>query len=99
MTDDEKKIVDGMFAKLGIVTSIGGWDSPTQWGGVHWQNFRTGKQDSVTPTDFSDYIPQFASAQSLYQLYVEDMGYTPLDAAIEVLRVCVGALAGQDGNE
>jgi hypothetical protein len=39
-------------------------------------------------SDFSAYIPQDAASQGLYQIYIE-MGDTPLESAIKVLKIIV----------
>ena len=56
-----------------------------------WYNFKTNEYDwlSEIPTNFRVYIPQVASAQSLYDLYIE-IGDEPIDAAIKILEFCVG---------
>jgi hypothetical protein len=56
-----------------------------------WENMRTGETDwrSTPPQDYSDYIPQDESVQALYRLY-QQMGDSPSDAALKVLKICVG---------
>ena len=64
-----------------------------------YYNHRTGSYDYLTetPADWSDYIPQVPAAQGLYQLHLQ-MGKTPVEAAIEVLRAVLGETR-EDGNE
>lgn len=56
-----------------------------------YYNFRTNTWDYLTqpPSDWSDYIPQYESAQALYSLYQEAYGDTPIEAACKVLERCV----------
>jgi len=50
-----------------------------------WYNYKTSEYDyREMPTNFSDYIPQYKAAQSLYDLYIK-MGDTPRKAAEKVL--------------
>lgn len=56
-----------------------------------WCNMRTGETDwrSTPPQDFTDYIPQDGLAQGIYRRYMQ-LGDTPLEAALKVLKICVG---------
>lgn len=57
---------------------------------MYWYNFVTCEHEYIeTPTDFTSYISQETAAQGLYRAYLQ-MGDTPADAAIKVLRACVG---------
>lgn len=58
------------------------------WGG---RTCEQGRRSTTLPppSDYADYIPQDESAQALYRLYVQ-MGDAPLDAAVKVLKICVG---------
>lgn len=57
----------------------------------YWFNFKTEEYEYIeTPNDFHDYISQEPSAQSLYDLYIEHMGKSPLQAALEVLKISAG---------
>ena len=58
---------------------------------MYWYNFKTGKYDYIeTPADFMDYIPQSPSAQSLYKLYIEARGKSPVEACCKVLEIVAG---------
>jgi len=48
-----------------------------------WFNFRTGKNEYVTPTDYSDYVPQIGGV-GMYQIFVAE-GMSPARAALKVL--------------
>lgn len=54
-----------------------------------WYNYRTKQFEECNPVTYEDYIPQMPAAQGLYQCLVM-MGKTPLEAAADVLRACVG---------
>lgn len=54
----------------------------------HW-NFRTHEFEFKEVEDFSDYLPQDASTQALYQMYLA-MGDKPADAALKVLEHDLG---------
>jgi len=57
---------------------------------AYWYNFVTQQHDYIeTPTDFTNYISQDQSAQGLYRCYLQ-MGDAPIDAAIKVMKACVG---------
>jgi hypothetical protein len=47
-----------------------------------YYNYRTGQADALfgAPEDWSDYLPQQAAVQGIYQTYL-DMGRTPAEAA------------------
>lgn len=60
-----------------------------------WHNYRTGQSEFIeTPTDFSDYVPQIGG-RGLYQLHVDHMGMTPIDACIKVLHTAAAAHEGK----
>lgn len=52
-------------------------------------NFRTQQFETPDWGDPSQYIPQDEAAQLVYQMNVE-LGQTPLQAALRVLRLCNG---------
>ncbi len=57
----------------------------------NWYNFKTKEfelRKTRTILDFSNYIPQNLAAQGLYKIHVIQ-GKTPIQAAIEVLRLSV----------
>lgn len=55
-----------------------------------WHNYKTGEREYIeTPTDFTNYIPQYPAAQWIYQ-HLLMMGKSPIDAAYETLSVCIG---------
>ncbi len=57
---------------------------------MYWFNYvRLSYEYIETPTDFTEYILQDTAAQGLYRCHLQ-MGKTPIDAAMEVFRVCVG---------
>jgi hypothetical protein len=57
---------------------------------MHWYNYDTEDYDFIdTPEDYSPYVPTGA-ARNLFHLYVDHKGWSQLDAALEVLSVCVG---------
>ena len=60
---------------------------------AYW-NFRTQQYDYLlaAPEDWSDYISQTEAAQNLYRLY-QQLGDTPVDAALKVLKIAVGDAA------
>ncbi len=64
-----------------------------------YYNYRTGEHDYLTPPpqDWSDYIPQHSPAQSLYRLH-QEMGKTPIEAALLVLESCVKAQELREGD-
>jgi len=43
-----------------------------------------------TIKNFEPYIPQIPAAINLYRLYVEEMGYEPVEAAYEIMRAIAG---------
>ena len=56
----------------------------------YWYNFVTDEYEYIeTPKDFSNYVPQLGG-RGLYELYVNHMGMTPIDAATKVLKISVG---------
>ncbi len=54
-----------------------------------WYNYRTQQYEYVSPQSYEDYIPQDPSALGLYRCCIQ-MGRQPIEAAIEVLKACVG---------
>lgn len=61
---------------------------------MYWFNYKTGEHENIpTPSDFANYIPQEPAAQSLYSLYIQHMGLSPLEACAKVLEACVGERA------
>ncbi len=56
-----------------------------------YYNFRTNEYDMLdeAPADWSAYISQEPAAQALYKLY-QDIGDTPSEAALKVLRLTIG---------
>ena len=61
------------------------------WSTHTWYNCRTKTFDDIqgVPEDFSDYIPQSAPAQNLYNLLIET-GKTSIEAALHILQFIVG---------
>lgn len=58
---------------------------------MYWYNYVTSKYEyRETPSDFTNYIPQQPAAISLYNLLIEHKGMTPVGAALQVLKACVG---------
>ncbi len=58
-----------------------------------WHNYRTGGYEIInTPEDFHDYIPQDPAAQSLYDLYIEHLKLSPINAAIKIWSAFCGEL-------
>ena len=59
-----------------------------------YYNYITGETDdlSMTPEDWTAYIPQAHAAQALYRLLIEHRGLTPIEAAKHVLQACLPEL-------
>ena len=64
---------------------------------MFWYNYNTEDYDFIdTPEDYLPYVPTGA-ARHLFHLYVDKMGWSQLDATLEVLTRCIGD--GSDDTE
>lgn len=58
---------------------------------MYWFNIKTGESEFIEmPSDFTDYLPQNIAAQNLYLLY-QEMGDSPIEAAIKVFTTVIDA--------
>lgn len=57
-----------------------------------WFNFRTREYDYILgiPENPKDYISQYPAAQNMYDLLIENLGYTKEEAMLKVLSAQVG---------
>ena len=57
----------------------------------YWYNYVTGELDYISMPDcFAAYIPQSPASQALYNLYVDKLHLSPIEAAAKVLEAWLG---------